>query len=192
MSLWDRLFAKSDPTREWTAQPGLKVLLDLDKHTLCGIRLGDPVDRVSRLGTPDNLRPTKYEDYAYDTLGFDIGAREGMVTGFTLLFDPEAAGFEEDVRPFGGGVRWRGESCKLSSDTRAAQFIERFGEPYWTDRDDDEILLFYEFGEVEWQVEFGADERLVMMIIVTPPLMADAEQRENYGVDKPWPPPAPS
>jgi hypothetical protein len=68
----------------------------------------------------------------------------------------------------------------------------RFGEPYWRDADADEVLLFYELPEVEWQLEFPLPAAtLSAMVIVTPPLLADRQQRHHYGLDKPWPPPPP-
>jgi len=66
--------------------------------------------------------------------------------------------------------------------------MESLGAPYWIDRDDEEQILFFEFGSHEIQIEQTLDGRNKRMILTTLPLMANEEQRQAYGVDKPWPP----
>lgn len=65
----------------------------------------------------------------------------------------------------------------------------RVGAADWPDQDQEEIILFYEFREdIEWQVEFTLEGGLKAIGAVWPALMAEAAQRESYGVSLPWPP----
>lgn len=76
----------------------------------------------------------------------------------------------------------------LSAQTREREIVGYFGDPYWRDEDEEEILLFYEFGELEWQVELTLQGTLKAVNAVAPPLLADEAQRRAYRVTKPWPP----
>lgn len=187
MSLWDHLLAGRDPTRQWIADPRTRIELDLDCCSLCGIRLNQPVENLSRLGPPDNLRPTHYEVYEYRKLGFSFDADRGVITAFTVIFRPN------DTTPgmtgFSGTVLHAGRKIPLDSDTSEEQFVAEFGSPYWREEEDDgEILDFYESGRIEWQAEFCSDKTLDVLVVTTTPTLADPEQRQYFKVDKPWPP----
>ncbi len=186
MGLWDKLFGGADPTSQWHAQSDLVIELNLSRPSICGIQLGDPVDRIAAIGRPDNTHPTQNELYVYSRHGFWIEADNGVVSSFSAVFDPNTAGMESNA--FHGTVIHMNEKASLRASTTEAEFRRRFGNPYWRDTDDTEQLLFYEFGDIEWQVEFGRDGRLGALIIMTPPLMSDPGQRASYGVDKAWPP----
>ena len=62
------------------------------------------------------------------------------------------------------------------------------GPPYWRDEDADELILFYEFPNLEWQIEFSLDGSFNRVNVTCNPLLADETQRKAYRVDKPWPP----
>ena len=76
---------------------------------------------------------------------------------------------------------------RLSNRSSESDVQALFGQPYWRDQDEDEIILFYEFPGVEWQIEFDLVGAL-KHLRVGRPLLADAEQRAAYGVTKHWPP----
>ena len=94
------------------------------------------------------------------------------------------------IGKFPGQFVAHGASVELSATTEEADVLERFGEPYWRDDDKDETILFYEDGTVELQFEFPGKVHLGIITIMLSPILASAEQRQLYGVDKPWPPPA--
>ena len=186
MGLLDKLFGSSDPSTQWKADPDIPIELDLGRPALCGIQLGDHSDRIARLGPPDNPRPSKDETYRYDRHGFVIDANDRSVCCFTIAFDKNAPDVETEE--FRGTVLHKGQPIDLRASTCEDEFCQQFGAPYWRDVDDQEHLLFYEFGKVEWQIEFGNKGGLRVLTIVTPPLLSDPEQRENYNIDRPWPP----
>jgi hypothetical protein len=83
-----------------------------------------------------------------------------------------------------------GTALPLSARTTIADIHASFGEPYWTDDDEDEIILFYEYqrGELELQFEFPGKQRLGVITIMANGILSEAEQRAAYRVTKPWPP----
>jgi hypothetical protein len=88
---------------------------------------------------------------------------------------------------FDGAVHYRGTPLEISASVTEPWFREHLGEPYWRDADEEEVILFYEHGQREWQIELAADGRLKCWVIAEP-LLASAEQRRAYGVTKEWPP----
>lgn len=186
MTFLDRILGRSDPASQWVADPSVSIELDLDKPALCGIRLGDHSDRIERLGPPDNARPSRDEKYDFSRLGLSLDAEAHSVNCFTVVFDEAAEGVV--AGRFGGEIRYGGQRVALDSATTETEFRRRFGEPYWRDVDGKECLLFYEFGSIEWQVEFALTGGLRVLTVVTPPLLSDEEQRRRFRVDKPWPP----
>ncbi len=187
MDIRDWLLGRWDPTRQWVADPRVRAELDLDRHSLYGIRLNDPVEFISRLGPPDNPRPTHHEMYRYHRLGFFFDVDRRAITTFTVVFRPNKT--TDEMSAFRGTVLRAGREIDLGAGSSEAEFISEFGPPYWQDReDDDDVVLFYEFGGIEWQVEFSPGGTLDVLIVTTLPTLADPLQRECLRIDKPWPP----
>jgi len=166
--------------------PGFEIQLDLDTHAICRCRIGDPIEWLNPLGPPEDSRSLREQRYCYYSRGIEIGEEGGKVADFAVFWiDYLEAGF----KPFNGLVTYRGKTVTLDSRTTESDFVNLFGAPYWRDQDQEEIILFYEFrGDIEWQVEFTLENRLKALRVVWPALMAEAAQRESYGVSLPWPP----
>jgi hypothetical protein len=181
MSLFDFLLDWRNPTRKWSADPSVPIVLDLDRHRLSDIGIGDRYERFAFLGRGRWGGAT----IAYPERGIHLWTdANGLVSGFSLFF-----GHPDEPREgqFSGTVRFQGDKLNLDCGRSEHEIQDRFGEPYWRDLDDNEVILFYEFAACEWQIEFGTDGRLKCWIICGDPLMADNEQRRFYGVTKPWP-----
>lgn len=182
MGILDLFFGPPDPALEWTRSPELRFECELSEPSLAGVRLGDPVARLAKFGAPQNRRPTSEGAYDYRSQGFEIDATGGAVDCFLFLWDAS-----DPARRFAGEFTMHGKPVALGAETPEADFLARFGEPYWVDDDGFERLLFYERGPVEWQAEFRRG-KLVVLTLLTPPLLADEAERKAYGVTKPWPP----
>lgn len=91
------------------------------------------------------------------------------------------------VHPFIGQIRMAGRDLRPGDLGKEWDFSV-WGEPYWRDEDDQEVLLFFEFPDGEIQVELGEEGRPLVLYVCAEPLMADSEQRESYGVTRDWPP----
>lgn len=186
MGFIGRLMGRSHPSDLWQATDGLMLVLDLDRHALCDVRPRDPVEWLSRLGPPEDRKAVKGDRYCYYSRGIEFDASGDTIEGFVVVWNNE---LDEKFRPFSGTAMFHGREVRLSPETSEADFVSIFGEPYWRDEDDMEVIFFYEFrGDIEWQVEFTLKDSLKEIIITTPPILSTPEQRSAYKVTKPWPP----
>jgi hypothetical protein len=192
MGWFDFLFGPPDVATTWRERPGLELVLNLDRHTICELKLGDRADRISILGPPDNKKPTRADTYLYASKGIELCTGEDGIETITAIFEPTdhwvMHGFEKKAAAYGGKIIYGGKPVALSRDTSEGEFVGRFGQPYWRDEDEYETTLFYEFGPLEWQVEFETGGGLRGLVLESPPTMAQAEARAAYQVDKAWPP----
>ena len=165
---------------------GFESQLDLGNHAICRCRIGDPIEWLNPLGPPEDTRSLREQRYRYYSRGIEIGEEDGKVADFVVFWiDYLEAGF----KPFKGLITYKGKTVSLDSRTTEREFVDLFGDPYWQDQDQDEIILFYEFqGDIEWQVEFTLEGGLKALSVVWPALMAEAAQRQSFGVSLPWPP----
>ena len=91
---------------------------------------------------------------------------------------------------YDGEILQSGVKLSLSTATSPADIESLFGQPYWRDEEDSEVILFYEYekGAVELQFEFPDSTTLGYITLARPGILSTADQRSAYGVDKPWPP----
>lgn len=183
VDLLERRFGAADPTQTWVPTPGLVLDFDLDRHTLGHLRLGDPIDAAATLGPPDNDRPMRHGYCAYHARGFEVSFRDARICAFSLILKPSS--IDANYQAFAGRFLRAGRPVAL--DVPLERFIRAVGEPYWRDVDEDGALLFYEFGDIEWQVEFDAHSGPHMFQVLTPPALASESERRAYKVTKAWP-----
>jgi hypothetical protein len=130
-------------------------------------------------------------DYAFPAKGLVLDVTDERLDGFCIALSETAT----DIFPasinatlaFSGIIRAMGRDWHPHELARERDFREIWGEPYWQDVDDQEILLFFEFGQREIQVELTLAGRS-KALIVGEPLLADPDQRAAYGVTNSWPP----
>lgn len=94
------------------------------------------------------------------------------------------------LKKFPGKLTKSGAALDLNTKTTEAQILALFGEPYWTDRSDGEVIMFYEYqhGEIELQFEFSDGRTLSFITLSQNGVLSAEEQRRHYKVNKPWPP----
>jgi hypothetical protein len=187
MGLFDDMFGAPDPSHHWNGTPGLVPDVDLDRSALCGVRPGDPVAWLEKLGRCEDRAAAKEGEFRWYTKGVAVDEDQGVVTAFIVHFTDDR---NEHYQPFAGPCSFGGRTAALAPATTVNDFVRAFGEPYWRDLDSDDTILFYERGEIEWQVEFTTDRTLRLILVLSPPMLADEGQRRQYKVDKPWPPAA--
>jgi hypothetical protein len=180
------LFGRRDPAMDWVADPGLALEVDLTDASLCGVKLGDPIERLSRLGPPENAKPSAQGGYSYFSRGLEVTAfDDGRLDSLWFCWaNPALPRF----RSFPGTFVWKGKAVSIDGRTTADQVIQRFGDPYHVEDDEDETILRYELGDIEWELEFDKGAGLRVFLLITPGLFADAATREKYGITRPWPP----
>ena len=91
---------------------------------------------------------------------------------------------------FPGRFMKAGTPLKISTETTENDILQLFGSPYWTDRSDGEVILFYEYrqGKVELQFEFWNGKTLSNLTLTLDGVLSVEEQRLAYGVTRRWPP----
>ncbi|MFC1680609.1 hypothetical protein ACFL1S_02295 [Pseudomonadota bacterium] len=149
------------------------LVVDLTQYRCGHSQLGYPPSEADFFARSLNEKEI-FED---TTHGFEVGVQDGKLNYILIALEK-----------YPGIFKQRGKVVELNTTTTIDDVQKRFGEPYWLDDDTDEILFFYEDGGVEMQFEFPGKKSLGFITILLDPLMADPEQREAYGVTKPWPP----
>ncbi|MBI3098460.1 MAG: hypothetical protein HYY93_09505 [Planctomycetes bacterium] len=185
MGVIDRIFAGSDPSRDWVADPLVPLEFDFSLHALCGVRVGNPFSLLSILGPAEDRKAAGKGLLRYFSRGVEVEVGEGRVRSIRLVWVDE---FEEGFNPFPGACRLNGQTIPLGAGTREEEVLALFGEPWWHDEDEDEVILFYEFSHIEWEIELRREGTLKSILVLTPPLLADEAQRKAYGVTRAWPP----
>lgn len=184
MSIFDR-FRRPRPTAHWVADARVDLVADLDRFALNDVGFGDPISRLSFLG------PSPTDFHAFPALGINLEVTDGNLDGIVVALAKGAfmSGCKpDDVQPFVGTLRMAGRVWHPRELMHERQFVEVLGEPYWRAEDRDEVLLFFELAHGELQIEFSLDDWVQAVVVSPAPLMADPEQRQMYGVTKPWPP----
>lgn len=122
MSFLDNLFDRN-PTREWRAQPGLELVLDLDDESFCGIRLGERADRLEKLGPAEDAAAARRGDYRYRSRGFVCREEQGR------FVELEANSGVGEGQPFAGLVRRNGASATLTPQMTESDLVAHLGKP---------------------------------------------------------------
>lgn len=173
------------PSHEWREDRKVQLIVDLDRFELSGVGLGEDIARLSFLGRSES----RFFDYPSKGLQLDVD--DGSLAGFSLALRRDVyLGTQVGgrVQRFAGRIRMKGRDWEPHELRGERDFVEVWGAPYWRDEDEDEILLFFEFPNREITVELSLQGVPQVLIVSRQPLMADAEQRERYGVTASWPP----
>lgn len=170
MGLLAFLFGCSQPDR-----PAPRVSVDLLRFSIAGSEVGKPISADSPFAR--ELAAAKV--YAPQGKGLEVGAKGDALEYVVIKLDEFNGRFAADGAPL-----------SLDATTTELDIRRRFGEPYWVDRADGEVIVFYEYrgGDIEVQYEFPDGVKLGYITISRSGVLSDAEQRRLYGVDKPWPP----
>lgn len=156
-------------------QPPTAIIVDLKEFKIGSTALGSPIAPDD----PFHAALKKAEVFQPAGQGLEVGTKDGLLDyGFF------------DIITFKGSFSRSGEPIKIGKDTTENDILKVFGDPYWIDRSDGEFIMFYEYraGAVELQFEFSDGKSLSSITLSMNGVLSEAEQREAYGVTKPWPP----
>lgn len=152
------------------------MVVDLGEFTIGSVELGSSIPPSH----PILGSLTKGEIVQPPGQGLEIGSSQGVLDyGFF------------DLGEFGGVFTRSGAPLGLNRTTTEGDVRKGFGDPYWIDRSDGEVVLFYEYrgGTIELQFEFPDGKTLGAVTLALNGVLSNAHQREAHGVNKPWPPP---
>ena len=172
MGLFGFLFGSRGDSPQPQPQP---LTIDLATFSCGQSRLGAAVSANDYFS---NALRTK-DTFVDERNGVELGtAREVLDSVFVTL------------KSFSGKFTKAGKAIDLNARTTEAQILALFGEPYWTDRSDGEVIMFYEYerGTTELQFEFTDGRALSFITLSRNGVLSTEEQRKHYKVTKPWPP----
>lgn len=94
------------------------------------------------------------------------------------------------LNSFKGRFLLKGNELQLTQKNHPESIVKIFGEPYWIDRSDGEVILFYEYkkGIIELQFEFYDSIHLSHITCMINGVLSSEKDRKSYNVNKPWPP----
>lgn len=152
-----------------------KLIIDLSTFRIGGTPLG----KEAWDGDFFSQALAKEAILANESAGYELAAEDGsLISAFITL------------ARFQGSFIIKDQLTAITQKTNKEEILSLFGEPYWTDLDDDEIILFYEYqeGSIELQFEFLNGQELTYITLIKNGVLSDPTQRKSYGVTKPWPP----
>jgi hypothetical protein len=186
MGLFDFL---RDPASLWVAESGLKLELDLQAPSFCGVLLGARATSLSKLGPPSNSGPMKKGSYSWAPLGFAASATKGILDYFCVTINPLDW---DGMKPYQGVFLRGGKALDLGPTSRMEDVVRVLGEPWhvYAEDEDDEVTrtIFYETRMLEWEIEFLKAGPLHSLGLITPPSMSNPQSRKYVECEKPWPP----
>ena len=117
--------------------------------------------------------------YQEERRGIELSAKDGLLDSAFLTLED-----------FDGEFLLHGSAIELDTSTSEQEVQRLFGDPYWTDRSDGEVIQFYEYAEgaLELQFEFPDATSLGFITVAVEGILSNKKQRDRYGVTKPWPP----
>jgi hypothetical protein len=160
--------------------PPVTPVIDLENLSCDDLRIGQalPTDSPYRPFFTDNKDGSR--TYRNSDCGLEIGTRKGLVDSLFISLDSFTGRFTLDGQP-----------VHLTKNSTESEVSKLLGEPWWKEVDAAaEVVDFYEFadGHFEMQFEYPPLSNLAFITILREGTLADPEQREAYGVSKPWPP----
>jgi hypothetical protein len=188
MGLFDFL---RDPASLWVPEPGLKIEIDLEEASFCGVRFGSRVTSLSKLGPPTNPKPTKRGYYTWKQLGLEVQTEKkmGIVEWYCITINPVV---DDGLDAYPGKILRAGTLLPLGPASREEDLVRALGEPWhvFVDDEDPDIArtLFYETRTLEWEIEVLKSGTLHSILLNTPPSMEDPQTRKRLNCEKTWPP----
>ena len=153
MGLLSFIFGK-DVTRDWMANRGMRLEIDLGRLTLCSVAIDAQIELLAGLGPAENRRAARSGKLHYYSKGLQIEVQDGLLNGFTVYWD------EPGYRPWSGMSIYEGSPIPLDAGTTPEKLIELAGEP--GEREDDEVGTSLEyFRDDDWcDIQFDIDGHL--------------------------------
>lgn len=177
MGLLSFLFGRTPPKPLPIVSPKEvgQLIIDLSRFSIGASKLGATPAAKDFFAEP-LLHADTYDAPEH---GLEIGMEKGVVDSVFINLDKFPGQFARD-----------GAKISLTTNTTEKEILKLFRDPYWVDRSDGKIILFYEpeEGAIEIQFEFPSSQRLVSICMMRHGVLSSLKHREAYGVTKVWPP----
>jgi len=160
-----RLLGRPNPTQGWVRDRSRALKLDLDRDCLSDVRLGSPFAHLAFLG-PARRSRSDAELWEFPSLGVAAEVDDDRIVAFYVVPIPDEY-FE--FEPYNGAVAIRGRPVPIAELAGEQDVVRAFGAPANRDADPEEIVLFYEKGTVERQIELTPEGRIKTIAIFSHP-----------------------
>jgi hypothetical protein len=175
------IFRGQDPTRDWLSDPS-KLVVDLERGTLCGVAVGGSFAGLAALGPSDDARSSARGLSHWSSCGIWCTRAEQRLSDFTVSF------FSDGGKPFPGAILHGGKPLAISNDTTRSDLPRLLGEPFAESNADGETVLFYEYPAAEVQFTFTRHLGILEAIEVWyEPELSWPGELERNGISKPFP-----
>jgi hypothetical protein len=171
--------AGANPTAGWREDPRVPLVLDLDKNSFCGVRLGQPLVGLSHLGPADDSRLARRGLLTYRAQRVYLWAEEER------LHSVETSFVDERGRPLPEPpvvVRRAGRPLPLKAGMSRDDIIALLGPPTRVEELDGKVVeLLYDFPEATWSVDFTPDDTIngVNLYPPLPPEEREADEEDS-------------
>jgi hypothetical protein len=148
------LFTK-DPSSEWTECRQVRLSLYLPNESLNDVAIGDPYQKLSVFGRPNNKHPFKYNKFIYYPLGLIVEGENEKVEYFEFIMRDEY-----EKKHFSCGVIVTGVSggmVEINPHTNLTEVERVLGDSEDKQEDDDEIICRYKQGNLLLEFECSSD-----------------------------------
>jgi hypothetical protein len=160
MGFIDRFRRPPNPTQAWRPDSRRPLTVDLDANTVCGVPLGARFDELSFLG-PAHVDRHAPGTFQFRSVGLQVDTEtiEGTeIDAFSVIVIAE--GFYPGYDRFRGTIVYQGAPVREMSLRSEDAIVRTFGQPVNIDRHPEEIVLYYEFGEIGREIWLTSDERI--------------------------------
>lgn len=161
--MFEFLCRKRNPTQDWRSYDGRPLRFNLNDGSLNNVKIGQPLDYLSFLGPSEALASYSDCEFRYYSLGVcvECNRNDYTISGYHVVYRDRA---DENHTPFGGDVVFDGRV--IDPGRMSLEDAETlFGKTSKVDEYDDEIVIYYFFGPLKWEIEFGNDSQLNLLIL---------------------------
>ena len=140
MGLFDIFF--SDPVKKWIKNEPFSPKLNLKDLSLNNIKIGDPWEKLEKLGRPDNSNPLKNQSFQYYSSGCTVEIYEGKVDAFSIAVSGEQ--YDNLIPTKSSLLCDDGELIAINEKSKISTLQPHLGEELEKEVDDEEINFCYE------------------------------------------------
>jgi hypothetical protein len=166
MGLFDWLRGK-DPTEDWPPSPTVPLEYDFDKHALCGVKLGSPVEDFRKLGRAQDTAKARKGMLWYYTQGFYISLEAGHAMDVVFFWSDNWSDASNGPKPFRGKCRIGGREVRLDENTTEQDLVGWLGQPKFREQDEESIQLRFERpGRITYDFDLTETGKLRELIVI--------------------------
>ncbi len=136
----------SNITDFWEKKQNSPLFVDIDSFSICGVELGQPIQKLSFLGPSDFIK-SRDKSYVYKEKGITIVELNGIFNSFFVAIEKDT--FHKRYR---GEWIFEGKKIDITVNTKPQYLKELLGEP--VDSWEDAVEICYGYKRENLELEF--------------------------------------